>query len=124
MNRPHFLLRVVPCILTVVAAATLLLAPGCDPMPDVSAGHAGTILSIAPAEPFTGDTVAAKGYDFGDGHMRGMIRCGGASAKLVSWADTMVCFVVPDGAQSGTVEISCNCGGNAAAKFPIMIKRK
>ncbi len=108
----------------VAGLVILIYGVGCNSEPTISGGHVGTITSLSPAVPYTQDTVIAHGYNFGDMHMAGMVRCGDKPVHMISWADTAVCFVAPDSAFSGTLQIQCSCGGTASAMFPITVRTR
>jgi hypothetical protein len=78
------------------------------------------ITRIEPDSVMTGDTLKIFGHDFGERQGANPLMVGGQGAvPILSWSDTVLSVIVPDGAASGTVNVTVV--GHTSNSVPIII---
>jgi hypothetical protein len=106
-------MKIPPTNLFKILTIMLLVSSGCtDPAPESNtvelvATHPPVITRIDPDSVMVGDTLTITGHDFGERQGANPLMIGGKGAvQILSWSNTLLRVVVPDGAVSGTVSIT------------------
>lgn len=73
----------------------------------VSVSPSGPIItSVNPTEAKVGDEIRVTGGGFGNGQGESIFIVGEAAASIVSWSDTEIRALVPEGASTGSVKVA------------------
>ncbi len=70
------------------------------------------VAGVQPSEGTPGTRVTVTGSNFGPGGGSSTVTIGGVPATVVSWSDTTVVVIVPEGAVSGSVVVTTAVGGS------------
>jgi hypothetical protein len=84
------------------------------------------IKLVSPRSAKVGDTISIQGWRFGDDEGQVMFP-GGVAADISSWRSQRIDVVVPEGAKTGNITITSDCGSNnksgAGSYFKVMEKQ-
>jgi hypothetical protein len=72
--------------------------------------------SVTPPSGPAGTRVTVTGQNFGGAQGGSTVTVGGVEAQVVSWSDTQIVIVVPEGAKSGAVVVTTGVGGSNTDK--------
>ena len=96
---------------------------------DVTAAHtvvatfaiaAPQVASVSPTSASPGTQLTIKGWRFGSNVSDSVVTVGGVPAEVISWTDTAIVVVVPEGASSGAVVVQTFGGGSNTNKTVTM----
>jgi len=97
---------------------------------DVTAAHsvvvtfaltAPQVASVSPTSASPGTQLTIKGWCFGSNVSDSVVTVGGVPAEVVSWTDTAIVVVVPEGASSGSVVVKTFGGGSNSNKTETIV---
>jgi hypothetical protein len=72
--------------------------------------------SVAPSSGAPGTQVTVTGSNFGSSQGSSTVTVGGVAAQVVSWSNTKIVIVVPDGTEGGAVVVTTDQGGSNTDK--------